>query len=312
MAEGKWIDGLEAEMPVAEAARIVLAVRFGVVCTHVPAAVDSPYEDREHVHQLRVGARRATAALKAFDDYLSKKEIKAANKALRAIRQAAGDARDWDVFIESLETTRSLKDSGGKPALDFLLGYALGERSAAQKRLEKAAEKTRDKLEALAAELPEQVRESGKHSEETFGKLAEADLADRFQEFAAAVAERPTDPDELHELRILGKHLRYAIEIFAGCFGPPLKEKLYPAIEAMQEFLGELQDARVGIERMEALRSMARQALGAEWARLRPGLTKVIAGLRAKVRSGKKRFTTWANEWEKLVEEYSLEVLERS
>jgi CHAD domain-containing protein len=259
---------------------------------------------------LRVGARRATAALKAFDDCLPKKQAKAANKALRTIRQAAGDARDWDVFIESLETTRSLKDSCGKPALDFLLGYALGERSAAQTRLEEAAEKTRDDLEALAAELPEQVREGGKHSEQTFGKLAEVDLSERFKQFAAAVAERPTDPDELHELRILGKHLRYAIEIFAGCFGPPLKEKLYPAIETMQEFLGELQDARVGIERMEALRSMARQALGAEWARLRPGLTKVIAGLRAKVRSGKKRFATWANEWEKLAEEYPLEACE--
>src|SRR6185437_4384358 len=274
--------------------------------THLDPALDSPYADSEHVHQLRVGARRATAALKAFDSSLPKKHAKAANKALRTIRLAAGDARDWDVFIEALEKTRSLKESGGKPALDFLLGYALGERSAAQTRLEEAAEKTRDDLEALAADLPERIRESGKHSEETFGKLAEADLGDRFQEFAAAVAERPTDPDELHELRILGKHLRYAIEIFAGCFGPPLKEKLYPAIETMQEFLGELQDARVGIERMEALRSMARQTLGAEWARLRPGLTKMIAGLRAKVRSGKKRFASWANEWEELAEEYPL------
>src|SRR6185437_8327758 len=280
--------------------------------THLDPAVDSPYADREHVHQLRVSARRATASLKAFDNSLPKKHANAANKALRTIRQAAGDARDWDVFIESLEKTRSLKDSGGKPALDFLLGYALGERSAAQTRLEEAAARTRDDLYALATNLPEQVREGdGKHSEETFGKLAESDLGDLFQEFAASVAERPTGPDELHELRILGKHLRYAIEIFAGCFGPPFKEKLYPAIETMQEFLGELQDARVGIERMEALRSMARQTLGTEWARLRPGLTKVIAGMRTKVRSGKKRFASWANEWGKLAEEYPLEVLER-
>ncbi|HEY2910403.1 MAG TPA: CHAD domain-containing protein, partial [Gemmataceae bacterium] len=208
MAEGKWIDGLHAEMPVAEAARVALAVRLGVVCAHLAPAVDSPYEDSEHVHQLRVGARRATAALKAFDDCLPKKQAKAADKALRTIRQAAGDARDWDVFVQSLEKTRSLKDSGGKPALDFLLGYSLGERSAAQTRLEEAAEKCAEDLEALATELPEQVREHDKHSQESFGKRAEADLGDRFKEFAEAVAERPTDPDELHKLRILGKHLR--------------------------------------------------------------------------------------------------------
>jgi integrase/recombinase XerD len=63
MADGKWIPGLTAEMPVAEAARAVLAARFEVVRHCLPLAVEKPYEDVEHVHQLRVGTRRAGAAL---------------------------------------------------------------------------------------------------------------------------------------------------------------------------------------------------------------------------------------------------------
>ena len=39
-------------------------------------------------------------------------------------------------------------------------------------------------------------------------------------------------------MRILGKRLRYAMEMFADCFGPAFREELYPAVEQMQEILG--------------------------------------------------------------------------
>ena len=62
MAEGKWIAGLTPGMPVADAARAVLAERFAVVRHFLPLAAEKPYEDAEHVHQLRVGTRRSGAA----------------------------------------------------------------------------------------------------------------------------------------------------------------------------------------------------------------------------------------------------------
>ena len=65
MAEGKWINGLTPDMPVADAARVVLAARFEVVRQYLPLAAAKPYEDVEYVHQLRVGTRRAGAALRA-------------------------------------------------------------------------------------------------------------------------------------------------------------------------------------------------------------------------------------------------------
>ena len=143
MADGKWIDGLNPGVPVAEAARLVLAARFEVVRTNLPLAVESPYADIEHVHQLRVGTRRARAEpLQVFRECLSKKDLKDAKSVLRSLRRASGAARDWDVFIQSLETATPLKAAGGKATLDFLLGYALGERSAAQTRLVDAAEKS--------------------------------------------------------------------------------------------------------------------------------------------------------------------------
>ena len=311
MADGKWIDGLNAGIPVAAAARLVLAQRFAVVCTHLPLAVERPYEDSEYVHQLRVGTRRARAALEVFRECLPKKDVKEAKAALRKIRRAAGDARDWDVFIHSLQTARPLQIASGKPTLDFLLGYAFGQRSAAQIRLTEAAQRTGPKLIERSTALTERIREPRTDAiPESFGDLAVFDLGERLEQFTLSVQTDPSEAADLHKLRILGKHLRYAIEIFAPCFEPSLKEKLYPAVEALQELLGGLQDAAVGIERLEGLRSMAQQSMPTEWTRLKPGIAKIMQGLRAKLRAGRKRFQTWRTGWEMVVGEHPLKVME--
>ena len=39
-------------------------------------------------------------------------------------------------------------------------------------------------------------------------------------------------------LRILGKELRYSMELFAGCFRAPFREELYPRVEANGKALG--------------------------------------------------------------------------
>jgi CHAD domain-containing protein len=310
MAEGKWIDGLHAAMPVVEAARVVFAARFAVVRENLPRAVQSPYADNEYVHQLRVGARRCRAALEAFRDCLPKKDVKEARESLRTLRQAAGDARDWDVFIESLQSARALQAASGKPSLDFLFGYALGQRSAAQARLVDAAHKAGPDFLEQSTALPEHLREPrGDNPPESFGELADNDLGSQFDSFVDAVEANPNEPAELHKLRILGKHLRYAMEIYQACFMPALKDKLYVAIEELQELLGGLQDATVGIERLEGLRDMARQTMPAEWPRLRTGTTKLIQSLRAKVRGGRKKFQSWRSRWETLVAEHPLAVV---
>src|SRR5262249_55244587 len=107
MADGKWIDGLSPATPIADAAKAVLVARFGVVKHFLPLAAERPNEDVEYVHQLRVGTRRAAAALRVFEDALPRKLLKATKRTLRRIRRAAGDARDWDVFIQTLPTEKA-------------------------------------------------------------------------------------------------------------------------------------------------------------------------------------------------------------
>ena len=131
MAEGKWIRDLMPETPVEEAARHVLFVRLQVVQDYLPRAALEADDDVEYVHQLRVGTRRADAALRIFAGCLPGKTYRKARKHLKRLRRAAGAVRDWDVFLADLLGREKKADTRHRGGLDCLIGYALGQRAAA-------------------------------------------------------------------------------------------------------------------------------------------------------------------------------------
>ena len=135
----------------------------------------------------------------------------------------------------------------------------------------------------------------------TFGDLAAAQLGELLAAFTETADANPADPPGLHQLRIRGKRVRYALEIFVGCFPAAVKESVYPAVEQVQELLGEVQDAAVGLERLAALRDRVKQTVPGEWPRLRKGFEGVMHSLRTKIPSGRKTFQKWRREWADLV-----------
>src|SRR5205823_5647049 len=120
MADDKWIDGLDADLPTSEAARLTLTVRLGAVRDRLPGAVFRADDDSENVHQLRVSSRRAAAALRLFANCLPDRLYKKTRKTLRALRRSAGEARDWDVFLEMLQTRLAKAPPKQRRGLDFL------------------------------------------------------------------------------------------------------------------------------------------------------------------------------------------------
>ena len=302
MADGKWIEGLTPEMTVCAAAQEVLVTRFQVVRHYLPLAVENSAGDPEFVHQLRVGTRRVGAALRVFADCLPRKHLKEARQTLQIIRRAAGDARDWDVFLLGLPNSKSLSGTAGKPTLDFLLGYALGERTAAQVRLKDASAEVSDRLFKESNNLPGLVHEpKGETTFVNFGELASDQLGNLLSGLITAVEANPSSPVDLHQLRIQGKRVRYALEVFADCFPPIFRESVYPTVERLQELLGDVQDATVGLSRLITLRERIKQLLPGEWARLRTGFDGLTRTMRAKIPAGRKAFQKWQVEWLELV-----------
>lgn len=309
MADGKWIEGLTPGMSVADAAKATLVARFAVVRHFLPLAAEKSQEDVEYVHQLRVGTRRAAAALRVFADALPRKLLKATKRTLRRLRRAAGDARDWDVFLASLPSAKPLATETAKPALDFLIGYAIGERTAAQQRLIDAAAEAGPLFTEQSEELPDRAKPQNETPPASFGALAALQLGGLFREFTTAVEANPTEPDALHALRIVGKRLRYALEIFAGCFPPAIKETIYPAVEQVQEILGDVQDGAVGTNRLESIRNTVGAVMPLQLKRVKKGIDGLATAMRAKLPAGKKAFAAWRKQWLELMKSLKLELV---
>jgi CHAD domain-containing protein len=299
MAGGKWIGDLTAETPVADAARRALTVRLEVVRDYLPLALHDAENDPEHVHQLRVGTRRARAALDIFAQCLPPKALKSAKKLLRGLRRAAGEARDWDVFVAGLVTWEGRRGTREKPGLDYLIGYASALRTAAQTHLEEAAADYPFSFDRFLAETVAAVHRPPAGGPRTLADLARPLLSGLLHELEEAASGDLTDYAHLHRVRILGKRLRYAMEVFADCFAAPFREQFYPAVEQMQEILGNANDSHVASQRLEALRARLQVVLPEEWKRYRPGIEKLLRHHLERLPRERARFEEWWCRWEK-------------
>jgi CHAD domain-containing protein len=105
------------------------------------------------------------------------------------------------------------------------------------------------------------------------------------------------DYAQLHQVRIAGKRLRYAMEVFADCFDPEFRETLYPRIEQMQEILGRANDSHVAIERLIDLREHLRMICPTAWPRLHLGFEQLLRAHQRRLPQDRRRFLQWWSEW---------------
>jgi CHAD domain-containing protein len=299
MAEGKWISDLSADTPLVNAARRVLTVRLQVVHDQLPLALEKWKDDPEHIHQLRVGTRRAGAALAIFGDCLPRKAFKRMRNKLRTLRRAAGQARDWDVFGEALAKRESKVTATQRPGLDFLLGYTTGRRVAAQEALQSAAAGSPFNFERLSAETLAALREStASPPPHVLGELARPWVSNLVRELHAAASENLDKYEHLHRVRILGKRLRYGMEVFADCFDSSFRERDYPLIEEMQEILGHANDSHVAGQRLTMLRELLRATKPMDWKRFRACIEGLLRYHQRRLPQQRKLFVKWWTKWQ--------------
>lgn len=297
MADSKWIAQLAPETPVAEAARRVLLLRLGAVCEQLPLAVKEADRDPEHVHQLRVATRRAGAALDIFAPCLPEKAYRRTRKFLKRLRRAAGAARDWDVFLEDLGARLRRARAPLRPGLDFLLGYGSGQRAAAQAELERTGLPALAGAEGRLAETLAAVRPPESVPVAVLQDLARLMLRGLLAELEAAAGQDLGRYEHLHRVRILGKRLRYAMELFGGCFPGRFRTEYYPAVEQMQEMLGRANDSFVAAGRLEALQARLTAERPKDWRRFRAGIESLLQFHRRRLPQERGRFLRWWRNW---------------
>lgn len=234
---GKWIKIDSPAVSAVEVAENVLHQRMQYVEQKLPLAAHEYLLDVEHVHQLRVGCRRAEAALQAFRPLISDGS-KSLKKWLRQIRRAAGPARDLDVLLDRM------KKGGDELMRQDLVERLQRRRSEVQPRLlEVEALAAKGKLSRSVERCLDSLRASKKPIKTiAFTDFANAALRKAGKPLRKLVKVEQFSLAELHQLRLAGKRLRYSIELFHGAFPHELRSEIYPLVEKLQNRLGRLND----------------------------------------------------------------------
>lgn len=211
-------------------------------------------EDPEELHDMRVATRRMRSALRLFGPYVTGPLVERVSSGLRHLARILGAVRDLDVALERAESYLAAKGLQG--GLDPLLHRWQSRREAARRRMfhyldSRSYTILRRDVENLIAELsstPPTVDE----------RQMVAYIAPRFlyvdwqivRAYRAVVEDAPLEL--LHALRIDCKRLRYGLEFF-GEILPPKVVALIPDVVGLQDHLGEMHDAAVAVEMIEAL-----------------------------------------------------------
>ena len=247
----QWVDGLGPRTPTVEAAAAFLSVRLAAVNELLPLAHKRFAEDLEYVHQLRVATRRSDAALRTFRTCMADKRFRKMRKRLRRIRRAAAAARVCDVHGEIFKKNRKECEETLHSVLDQVRQWNTAEREEAQKAIGKVARRYPEgRLNKSMGKLLKNLRDPADAGRITLLDSAHQVFPGLLADMHAAAGEDMHIIENLHQLRLCGKRLRYAMEIFAPCFEPELKRDYYPLVEQMQDHLGDINDSLEIVQRL--------------------------------------------------------------
>lgn len=259
----------------------------------------------EGVHQLRVAIRRLRSALHAFRKLLPDEERRRVVAMVRWIMQVCAPARAWDVFVaECLDPLcEHLPEDAQHDALQGFTADVERMQDNAQDRVGALLQDPRFTASCLELEA---WWESGT-ARSMLGEAADLPVLPFARDTLRALARRlhgeaeemaGRGAEELHDVRIRAKKLRYTAEFLRSLFRRKAAKAYLGALADLQDRLGSINDAitaRALLDDLERVRPAAdvddrahARALIAGWASARiaedlravPGLWEGFAALK--------------------------------
>jgi triphosphatase len=233
---------------IAEVAWAALRSHLAAFLEHEPGARSG--EDPEGVHDMRVASRRMRAAIALFRQWLPD-ECPGLSAELKWVSGALGAVRDLDVQLEQVRTWRSDMPADEAEALDPLITFLLGQRDQARAHLTSVLDSPR--YERLVTDLTAAAL-SPVPPAKPARSVAPRLIRRRYRKIrkAGKGAGPESAPEDLHALRIRDKRLRYGLEFLQPVY-PGSTRPLIRRLVAVQDLLGDHQDAHAGLERTRAV-----------------------------------------------------------
>lgn len=211
--------------------------------------------DPEHLHELRVAIRRTRTVLAQGKRVLPADVRDRYTESFGWLGQVTGQARDLDVFVLGWDDLVATVTDPDTRALARVRGELDLRRNAAHVELAEVlcSPAVREVLDSWRGWLADDdvaatdLQPLGGFVAHRIKKAQKRVLADGRSITAATPAER------LHDLRKDTKKLRYLVECFADIFDAKPRKAYGRQLKALQENLGQHQDAEVHIARLRQL-----------------------------------------------------------
>jgi len=282
---------LPEEADVAQAFETIVAQQMALLRANEQAVLAT--EDPEGIHQFRVTLRRLRSIVRAYRDLMDELVYRHLADELKWLQSQFGPARDLDVFIG--ETLAPVRERFAQlPAMLALVAAAEARRQAARHQAHDILQTTRYVrlqltiyrwLATGAWRRPSATASLGGSAADFAARL----LKKQNKKMRRLGQQGVIPEDELHELRVLGKQMRYLGDAFRSFYKGKQVRRFHEHLTELQDCLGALNDAFVADRLMSELAAQlpTTELAAAEIAHLR-GL---IAGWQAgRIDAGVQRF----------------------
>ncbi len=240
---------LAPEMAAGDAARLIHLTLLETMELNEEGTIKNL--DSEFLHDFRVAVRRVRSALSQIDKGVLPGKVTAkAKKDFRWLGQQTNHMRDLDVYLIEYPKLQAVLPKPYKPNLKPFKDY-LSKQSAKENKKIAALIKgrryrgLRDHWRAFMSDPA--ALEDGEYAATPIKALADARIWKTYRRFMkeGEAIGKDAPAEALHELRISGKKLRYLIEFFQGLYPRKKVASLIKEQKALQNVLGEFQDAEI-------------------------------------------------------------------
>lgn len=229
---------LTGSTPAGRAAEHLLNARFDVLRRAVRNLRKRGPKSSRRVHQLRVACRRAGAAIRAFEPLIETSARRPIARRLARLRRAAGGLRAADVHLALYRKLEA--DPRCDLGLEEMVRRTKRERREQRRQLAAALETIRPRdVDAWCRKLARRTNMDDPRPLLDLARQSIGKLGGTMQEQGAGSLD---SIEQIHALRIAGKRLRYALEIFDPCFDPSLREDAGAWMVRFQDRLGLIND----------------------------------------------------------------------
>jgi CHAD domain-containing protein len=248
---------LDPAMPAIDGFRAVLANLADTIVANWEGTIDRL--DPEFLHDLRVAVRRTRTIVTQGKKVLPPAVVEQAGERFASLGSLTGPARDLDVYLIEWHSYTEPLGADAMDALEPVRAVLERRRDAAHAALGAAmrSDEAAELMAAWQAWLNEPIGDEAPnvHAERALGNV----VAKRLGRVHATLVEdgRRIGPDtaaaEIHDLRKDAKKLRYLLECCASLVPNGPRKAFVRPLKALQDNLGEHQDAEVHIATLRAV-----------------------------------------------------------